>query len=105
VAHHQRRYKMGELLEKLRTADLRPTEHFYFNYLLFLPILMARRLMRLLQIRVASENNLNPGWLNKLLLPIFLFDIRTAARLRPPVGVSALVVAAPLPSASAKPDS
>jgi SAM-dependent methyltransferase len=95
VAHHQRRYRMPELLGKLRTAGLNPQQHFYFNYLLFLPILIARRLMRLLRVRVASENNLNPGWLNRILLPLFLFDIRTANWLKPPVGVSALVVAAP----------
>jgi SAM-dependent methyltransferase len=95
VAHHKRRYTMGELLAKLRAAGLRPRQHFYFNYLLFFPILMARRLMRLLRIRVASESNLNPGWLNKLLLTLFLLDVRTAARLKPPIGVSALVVATP----------
>ena len=101
VSHHQRRYKMPELLGKLRTAGLNPERHFYFNYLLFLPILIARRLMRLTGVRVASENNLNPSWLNSILLPLFLFDIKTAGWLRPPVGVSALVVAAPFPSKSA----
>jgi SAM-dependent methyltransferase len=98
VSHHQRRYRMPALLGKLRLAGLHPQRHFYFNYLLFLPILVARRVMQLLRVRLASENNLNPAWLNKVLLPLFLIDIRTAGWLRPPVGVSALVVASPLPS-------
>jgi len=96
VSHHQRRYRMRELLGKLAAAGLVPQQHFYFNYLLFLPILAARHLMRLLRVRVGSENELNPGWLNTILSPLFLFDIRTAALLRPPFGVSALVVAVPL---------
>jgi SAM-dependent methyltransferase len=93
VSHHQRRYRMPNLLGKLLAAGLSPQRYFYFNYLLFLPILVARLLMRLLRVRVASENELNPGWLNRILLPLFLFDIRTATLLKPPIGVSALVVA------------
>lgn len=103
VSQHRRRYKMKELLAKLRAAGLRPLQHFHFNYLLFFPILVARRLIRLSHIRMASENNLNPGWLNSLLLPVFQFDVRSAARLRPPIGVSALVVAAPLAQALVDP--
>ncbi len=95
VGHHQRRYKMRDLLRKLRGGGLEPERHFYFNYLLFLPILITRQLMRVLGVRLASEAEMNPGWMNRALLPLFLFDVKTAAWLRPPVGVSGLVIATP----------
>jgi SAM-dependent methyltransferase len=93
VSHHKRRYRLPELLEKLHRADLTPKQHFYFNYLLFLPILATRYLMRILNIKVATEGELNTKWLNGILFPVFRLDVRTAAWLRPPIGVSALLVA------------
>jgi SAM-dependent methyltransferase len=93
VSHHKRRYRLRELLGRLRRAGLSPQRYFYFNYLLFLPILAARRLMRLLRIRLASEGEVNTEWLNRMLTVLFGLDVRTAPWLRPPVGVSALVVA------------
>ena len=93
VSHHKRRYKLHKLLKTLGVANLSARQHFYFNYLLFLPILVARRLMRILKIRVASEGEVNAGWLNRALTAVFQFDVKTAPRLRPPIGVSALVVA------------
>jgi len=72
---------------------LAPVQHFYFNYLLFFPILMTRYLMRILNVKVASEDDVNTEWLNRMLLPVFRLDVRTATWLRPPIGVSALVVA------------
>ena len=93
VGHHKRRYRLHRLLKMLPVADLSPRRYFYFNYLLFLPILAARRLMRRLKIRVASENEINTGWFNRALTRVFRFDVRTAPWLRPPIGVSALVVA------------
>jgi SAM-dependent methyltransferase len=93
VSHHKRRYRLPELLGKLHRADLAPVQYFYFNYLLFFPILVARHLIRLFNVKVATEGQLNAEWLNRALTPLFRFDVRTAAQLRPPIGVSALVVA------------
>jgi SAM-dependent methyltransferase len=93
VSLHRRRYRLGELLARLDAAGLSAQRHFYFNYLLFLPILAARRLIRLLRIRLDSEGEVNTKWLNRLLALVFLCDVNTAPWLRPPVGVSALVVA------------
>jgi SAM-dependent methyltransferase len=93
VSHHKRRYRLHQLLDRLRVADLLPQQHFYFNYLLFLPILGARRLMRIFKVDVASEGEVNTVWLNWILTLLFRFDITTAPRLRLPIGVSALVVA------------
>lgn len=82
-----------QLLEKLHQAKLSPRQHFYFNYLLFLPILATRRVMRVLNIRMASESELTTEWLNRALTLLFRLDVKTALWLRPPVGVSALAVA------------
>jgi SAM-dependent methyltransferase len=93
VSHHKRRYRMSQILERVRTAGLTESEHFYFNFLLFVPILAARRLMRLFRIKLESDNQFNPAIVNRMLSPLFRFDIRVARRLHPPIGVSALVVA------------
>jgi SAM-dependent methyltransferase len=93
VSHHKRRYRLPELLDKLHRSDLAPVQHFYFNYVLFLPILVIRYLVRIFNVKVATEGELNTEWLNRMLIPLFRLDVRTAARLRPPIGVSALVVA------------
>jgi len=97
VSHHRRRYRMPELVTKLNHARLAPHEAFYFNYLLFVPIFLCRRIMRLFNFGVANENEVNSRWLNWFLLSLFGLDVRTARRLRPPFGVSMLVVATPLP--------
>lgn len=95
VGHHKRRYRLSDLLERIGDARLSPERHFYFNYLLFLPILVLRRLMRVLPLRVASEGEINAPWLNRILFRLFRLDVRTAPLVRPPFGVSALVVATP----------
>jgi hypothetical protein len=68
-------------------------QHFYFNYILFPPILATRYLMRILNVKATTEGELDTEWLNRMLMPQFRLDVRTAAWLRPPIGVSALVVA------------
>jgi SAM-dependent methyltransferase len=98
-SHHKRRYRMGELVEKLRLTPLEIERSYYFNYLLFLPILLARRLMRLTSMRPASENEINTPTINWMLSRIFHVDIATAPYIQPPFGVSALVVAHKLPRA------
>jgi len=93
VSHHKRRYRLVQLLEKLDHAKLSPQQRFYFNYLLFFPILVARQLMRILRVPVESEGQINTRWLNRALTRLFQFDVETAPRVRPLIGVSALVVA------------
>jgi SAM-dependent methyltransferase len=92
VSHHKRRYRLQHLLPKLFDAEFSLKEYYYFNYLLFLPILASRWLVRILRIRVASEAEINTKWLNRILTQIFRLDVKTAPWLRPPFGVSALVL-------------
>jgi SAM-dependent methyltransferase len=93
VAHHHRRYRRAPVIDRLCAAGLRPEHVYHFNYLLFGPIWLARRLIDLLHINLASEAQVNSPWLNYVLRWIFALDIVTAPRLRPPFGVSILVMA------------
>jgi len=92
-AHHKRRYRLAPLLAQVETAGLVPVRSYYFNYLLFAPIWTARQIIRLAAIRLNSENEVNAPAVNRLLTAIFRFDCLTAPHLRPPFGVSALIVA------------
>lgn len=93
VSKHKRRYRLKPLAEQLTVAGLRVQHAYYFNYLLFLPILMARRAIDALGISLKSEGQLNSPLLNGLLAAIFAWDIRTAPLLKPPFGVSILMLA------------
>jgi SAM-dependent methyltransferase len=93
VSHHHRRYRMGPFLKMLDKARFRVTNKFHFNYILFLPIFLARQLIRALKIRLASENEVNNPLLNFLLRIVFRLDVTTAPYFRPPFGVSILVLA------------
>lgn len=92
VSQHKRRYRKQELIDKLCQVGLVADECFYFNYLLFFPIWFARKLIRLLGLKLSSENELNSLLINKILSFVFTFDIVTARKINPPFGVSVLVV-------------
>jgi SAM-dependent methyltransferase len=94
VSRHKRRYRAHELLARINAAGLLAGQRFYFNYLLFLPILCARTLIRWAGISMQSENQLNNGVLNRILQWVFRADVSTAPYLHPPFGVSYLVLAA-----------
>lgn len=92
VAHHKRRYRGREILERISASGLHCSNSFYFNYILFVPILLARHAIRLLGVRLESENQLNNPFINSVLSKVFAFDVRSAPLLRPPFGVSFLAV-------------
>lgn len=93
VAHHKRRYRMRQLLQIVDRAHLTPTRSYYFNFVLFLPILLARRLINILGVELKSEAEVNSPFLNRVLARIFNVDISLSPHLRLPFGVSALVLA------------
>ncbi|SEH30184.1 class I SAM-dependent methyltransferase [Magnetospirillum fulvum] len=93
VALHQRRYQMAEFRAMLQQAGLEVEHGFHFNFLLFLPILAARKLLVASKATPRSELTLNTPWLNRLLGLVFGVDVALAPLLRPPFGVSLLVVA------------
>ncbi|KAB0269707.1 class I SAM-dependent methyltransferase [Microvirga brassicacearum] len=90
VAQHKRRYVRPELLSRIRKARLHVEKVYYFNYLLFLPIFAARRLIDLFGVQAKSEAELNSRWMNWFLERIFTFDVLSARHIKPPFGVSIL---------------
>lgn len=95
VAHHKRRYRHDELLSRMIAAGLLSHLSFHFNFLLFVPIWLARRIIRLFGIKLNSENQVNTPMLNRFLTMVFTIDVKIARLLRPPFGVSILVIANP----------
>jgi SAM-dependent methyltransferase len=93
AAHHQRRYRAREVRTLAATAGLSIERGYYFNFLLFVPIWLVRRAMRLFGVRAVSENLMNPAWLNRLLTGLFAIDVALAPLLRVPFGVSYLLIA------------
>jgi SAM-dependent methyltransferase len=93
VAQHKRRYRRPQLLARITGAGLGVETAYYFNYLLFGPILAARRLIDLFGVRLKSEADLNSTSTNWLLDKIFTFDVMSARRFKPPFGVSILAFA------------
>jgi SAM-dependent methyltransferase len=93
VSQHRRRYRLGPLLSRIEDAGLSPLRAFYFNYLLFVPIWLARRIIDAFGIELKSEGEVNTPLLNRVLSLLFTCDISSAPLLRPPFGVSILVLA------------
>jgi SAM-dependent methyltransferase len=92
-AHHKRRYRLPQLRERLADSDLHICEIFYFNYILFVPIWLARLAAYRFAKTAVNESELNSPSLNAVLLRLFKFDTWTAERIHPPFGVSILAVA------------
>lgn len=93
ISHHKRRYRGKDVLMRLSQAGLNPILSFYFNYILFVPILLVRKAIRWLNIKPSSENRLNSPLVNQLLGYIFAIDTWSAPRLHVPFGVSFLAIA------------
>jgi SAM-dependent methyltransferase len=88
VAHHKRRYRMRQLRERIESAGLVIDRAYYFNFLLFIPIWLARRAIDLFKIELKSENEVNSPVINSILTNVFAADLALAPILRPPFGVS-----------------
>ena len=92
VAHHKRRYRLADLAQKVRSSGLQIRRSYYFNFLLFVPIWLARQFNRIVGIKLASENEINSIGLNQLLFGVFSLDVRLAPVLHPPFGVSIMMI-------------
>jgi SAM-dependent methyltransferase len=88
IAHHKQRYNKTMLISCLRRAGFNIVESYYFNYLLFLPILGTRLAMKTFGFSSENEIGLNTPLVNKVCSVIFNADVDTARHLHPPFGVS-----------------
>lgn len=93
VASHKRRYSRQEILDKLSHEGFDILRSSYFNFFLFLPILVARRLMHLLALKIESENEINSPLINFFLKTIFSLEPAILRYVSFPFGVSIFCVA------------
>jgi SAM-dependent methyltransferase len=92
-AHHKRRYRLRELRTRVARAGLQIDRSYYFNFILFGPIWLARRVIAIAGIKFNSDAEFNSPSLNWFLKGLFRLDTSLAPLLHPPFGVSALVLA------------
>jgi ubiquinone/menaquinone biosynthesis C-methylase UbiE len=94
ISHHQRRYTVKELREKVSQAGFQPGKLTYVNSLLFPIVWLGRIVLRTFPARfhITSENQLNPTWMNGILYRIFLLELSLLHFIDLPLGVSILCV-------------
>ena len=93
IGQHKRRYRMRQLADRVTRAGFAIDVGYYFNFLLFLPIWIGRRLIDIIRPEIQNEAQINSPLLNRLLSAIFAADIAISPVIRPPFGVSILIVA------------
>ena len=93
VSNHRRRYRLPELRRVLEQAGFEVERTTYANITFFLPILLARKLMRATGIKAESENNINVSALNGVLGSLFGAESVVLRFMNIPFGVSGLCVA------------
>jgi SAM-dependent methyltransferase len=93
VTGHKRRYLKKEILSKLKDEGFDILKSSYFNFFLFLPILIARRIIRLIGTEIESENKVNIPLLNFFLKAIFSMEPRILRYCSFPFGVSIFCIA------------
>ncbi len=93
VTGHKRRYSKKEVVNKLREEGFDILKSSYFNFFLFLPILMARRTIHLLGLKIKSENEINFPLINFFLKAVFSLELYALKYFPFPFGVSIFCVA------------
>ena len=93
VTGHKRRYSRKEIHNKLEAVGFDVLKSSYFNFFLFFPILIARRITQLLGLKIQSENEVNSPLLNFFLKTIFSLEVPLLKYASFPFGVSILCVA------------
>jgi SAM-dependent methyltransferase len=95
ASHHKRRYRLRGLKAKVEAVGFTVERRYYFNFILFAAIFLARQIIRIggLETRLKSENEVHSAGINSILMPIFALDTRLAPMLRLPFGVSILMLA------------
>ena len=88
VTVHKRRYSRQEIVSKLRQEGFEIMKSSYFNFFLFFPILLGRRLIQLLGLKIESENKINSPLINFFLKIIFSVEPYILKYFSFPFGVS-----------------
>ena len=93
VTGHKRRYSRNEIMDKLREENFNILKSSYFNFFLFFPILITRRIIRLMGVKIKSENEINSPLINYFLKIIFSLEIYILKYFPFPFGVSVFCLA------------
>jgi len=93
ITGHKRRYTKKEIMEKLKKAGFDILKSSYFNFFLFFPILIARRLIHLSGYRIESENEINFPLINFFLKMIFSLEPIILGCFSFPFGISFFCIA------------
>lgn len=91
--HHYRRYTVGELRGKVRAStSLRVDKISYFNFFLFLPILLFRWFKRIVHSDHVSDFFIPPKFMNAGLAKIFSLETLLVPFVALPFGVSIICI-------------
>jgi SAM-dependent methyltransferase len=93
VGMHRRRYSKMEFVRRIEHEGLEVLRSSYFNFLLFFPILIGRRIIHLLELRIESENKINSPFINFLFTKIFSLEPHILRFFSFPFGVSIFCIA------------
>jgi SAM-dependent methyltransferase len=93
VGMHKRRYSRRELILKIEHEGFKILRSSYFNFFLFLPIFLARRIINILGLRINSENKINSPFTNFCFKVIFSLEPYLLKYLSFPFGVSIFCIA------------
>ena len=88
ISLHQRRYRRTEFRNLIRSENFEIQKAFFFNFLLFLPIWLARLILNRFKQKIESENDINNPFMNSVFKLIFKLDTLMAPLIHPPFGVS-----------------
>jgi dTDP-4-dehydrorhamnose reductase len=94
VAHHYRRYTLGEIKKKvLGSGKFNVSLATYFNTFLFLPISFVRLFSKVFGLKKRqSDFDINNPFMDKLFFSIFNFERKLLKHIKFPFGVSILLV-------------
>ena len=93
VGMHKRRYSKNEFLRKIEREGFIVLKSSYFNFFLFFPIFLGRRLIRLLGVKIESENKINSPLINFFLKTLFSIEPYILKYFSFPFGVSVFCIA------------
>jgi len=93
VGMHKRRYSKKELVRKIEREGFKILKSSYFNFFLFFPILIGRRIIYLLGLRIESENEINFPLINFFLKTVFSIEPHYLKYFSFPFGVSIYCIA------------
>jgi len=92
LSYHYRRYRLRPLTVLAMNSGFEIIRATYFNTILFIPIALVRLTVRMLGLRVGSENQ-SFGFLNELFYRLFHMETMFLKYMNLPFGISILMIA------------